>query len=508
MQLFISYARVDRPYCMQIVELLEPTHKVWYDHRLRVGQNWWQEIVRQIMTCQGFVYLISPESLASKYCNNELAVARGANKPIFPVIIHPEAKLPADLGHVHAQDLTKGLTPTAVRDLLSAIHSREIHELRQASRIDKPEKPLNGNMQKVVDSVTRTIKPEPVMDPVVLVAEVTAAMDADDYDKASRLLRESRDSGLTSPYFNISQLLHEVEGKLQKQTFERHAEREYRQIVPLVKSKSTQHIGCDAFVKFREKFPNYDPEGLRNLCSIAIMPRLEWCDIPEGEVMLEHEGRQVIYHVESFRLSKDPITNAQFQAFVDAPDGYADPIWWDFSPQAKAWRTANSSPARSKFHWGDNPRDSVCWYEAMAYCRWVSHRTGLEITLPTEQQWQRAAQGDDQRGYPWGTRFDKARCNSRESGRLETCSVKMYSNGQSPFDVRGMAGNVWEWCLNTESKKTRQPQPSSPDEHLPRAVRGGSYMSVSQRVKSTFHYYLNPLYRYATIGFRVATRAE
>jgi formylglycine-generating enzyme required for sulfatase activity len=64
-----------------------------------------------------------------------------------------------------------------------------------------------------------------------------------------------------------------------------------------------------------------------------------------------------------------------------------------------------------------------------------------------------------------------------------------------------MAGNVWEWCETPDPG--RQDDGDLVDSHMPRAVRGGSFMSVNVRVRSTFHYYLNPLYRYATIGFRV-----
>ena len=58
MRLFISYARVDKPYCMRIVDILADVHMVWYDHRIKVGQDWWDEIQRAIADCEGFVYLI------------------------------------------------------------------------------------------------------------------------------------------------------------------------------------------------------------------------------------------------------------------------------------------------------------------------------------------------------------------------------------------------------------------------------------------------------------------
>ena len=63
--IFISYARVDKPLCKQIVERLSDVHEVWYDRRLFAAQDWWNEIQHQLHWCEGFVYLLSPESVAS-----------------------------------------------------------------------------------------------------------------------------------------------------------------------------------------------------------------------------------------------------------------------------------------------------------------------------------------------------------------------------------------------------------------------------------------------------------
>jgi formylglycine-generating enzyme required for sulfatase activity len=78
---------------------------------------------------------------------------------------------------------------------------------------------------------------------------------------------------------------------------------------------------------------------------------------------------------------------------------------------------------------------------------------GYEVTLPTEQQWQRAAQGDDGRTYPWGNNWDCQRCNNsvKPCNSDRTTPVTYYEGrdkGDSPFGVVDMAGNVWEWCLN------------------------------------------------------------
>ncbi len=171
--------------------------------------------------------------------------------------------------------------------------------------------------------------------------------------------------------------------------------------------------------------------------------------------------------VSAFAISQTPITNAQYQVFVDAADGYAKPDWWEFSPQAAAFRAGQPAAPPTAHEGDDLPRTNVCWYEAVAYCRWLSARTGQAISLPTDAQWQFAAQGADGRRYPWGIAFDPQRCNFHSEGPT---SVWQFPNGASPFGVLDMSGNVWEWCLNDYANGIT-------DLTVPgdRSLRGGSW---------------------------------
>ncbi|GIK62454.1 MAG: hypothetical protein BroJett018_02480 [Chloroflexota bacterium] len=187
-----------------------------------------------------------------------------------------------------------------------------------------------------------------------------------------------------------------------------------------------------------------------------ILPQpFEWCEIPEGKVILEDASRDNppgtkggIFEVPTFLMAKYPITNAQYEVFVRAQDGYVEGAWWDYSTEARAWRRGRLQPRATRFKGDDLPRTDVSWYDAVAFCLWLSNWTGYKIMLPTEQQWQRAAQGDDGRKYPWGHQTpDKAICNFRDSDVRQTTPVTQYPKGVSPFGVLDMAGNVWEWCL-------------------------------------------------------------
>lgn len=181
----------------------------------------------------------------------------------------------------------------------------------------------------------------------------------------------------------------------------------------------------------------------------------EWCLVPAGRVTLEPLGvdsdylKQVTtFDVPTFQIARYPITNAQFEVFAAAQDGWREPTWWDYLDDAKTWHISNPHPAHALFQeCADCPRESVAWFAAAAFTRWLSAKTGENITLPTDQQWQRAAQGDDGREYPWGNGWDASRCNSYEAVHGKTTPVVQYPQGASPFGVMDMSGNVWEWCL-------------------------------------------------------------
>ncbi len=229
-------------------------------------------------------------------------------------------------------------------------------------------------------------------------------------------------------------------------------------------------------------------------------PPFEWVEIPAGRVEVEDQGTST---VAAFAIARYPITNAQYQVFVDAAEGYRNPQWWDYSREAQAWRAENKRPQDTAFAGDDRPRTNVTWYEAVAFCRWLSAQTGEGIMLPTEQQWQRAAQGDDGREYPWGNAEPNKRlCNwANNAGR--TTPVTQYPDGASPYGVMDMSGNVWEWCLNEyESGITVLDGTQS------RVLRGGSWCNSSTSyLRAAYRGFRFPVNWYYYFGFRCARSA-
>lgn len=223
------------------------------------------------------------------------------------------------------------------------------------------------------------------------------------------------------------------------------------------------------------------------------LPYIEWVDIERGKFKLEQVEKGV--DVKSFRIAKYPVTQVQFQAFINAEDGYRNDKWWKDIKRSER-------PAEPGWK-GDNfPRENVSWYEALAFCRWLSKRMGSKIRLPTEWEWQLAATGGDpKREYPWPGEWDTSRCNSYESRLNRTSAVGMYPLGATAHGVLDMAGNVSEWCLNVHKK-------SDVSSGFQRVICGGCWNDYPVLLRSTVRREYDADYRFNYIGFRLAQDLE
>lgn len=236
------------------------------------------------------------------------------------------------------------------------------------------------------------------------------------------------------------------------------------------------------------------------------MMSLDWCAIPAGNVTLieayeeysyfGYRGESRTEQVSAFEISRYPVTVAQFNAFIH-DGGYQTARWWD--GLTERIRAPRDLPEWSR---SNHPRVNVSWYEAVAFCRWLSDKTGTVIRLPTEQEWQRAAQGDDGRAYPWGNMWDGKRCNNSVEpfDSNGTSAVTDYQGvGDSPFGVVDMAGNVWEWCLTAHETGLTD---SSGDGR--RVLRGGGwYFFEPVFFRTDNRYNDTPDLAASNVGFRV-----
>ena len=235
------------------------------------------------------------------------------------------------------------------------------------------------------------------------------------------------------------------------------------------------------------------------------LPEIAWCYIPGGEVTLRSESGEMLgtFALEPFYIGKYLVTYAQFQAFIES-GGYGSDQWWE----GFAWK--RREPAEQQYKYASHPRDNVNWYDALAFCRWLTallppdrlpspeHRT---ICLPTEWEWQQAATGGDpDRRYPWGEVWSPDWSNTSESGLGRTTAVGMYPAGASPTGVLDLSGSLQEWCLNSFD----DPQQLALDKSDKRALRGGSWSSNSYGVSIAARDWDFPYGRHEVAGFRIA----
>ncbi len=134
----------------------------------------------------------------------------------------------------------------------------------------------------------------------------------------------------------------------------------------------------------------------------------------------------------------------------------------------------------------------------------LSPTAAMTITLPTEQQWQRAAAGDTGWLYPWGDEFDPQKCNTYESEFKRTTPVTRYPSGASPYGVMDMAGNVCEWCLTRWGEDSSEL--SSDGEYFSdkRAKRGGIWNSDKSCAELAFRHWFFASDALDEFGFRIA----
>ena len=124
----------------------------------------------------------------------------------------------------------------------------------------------------------------------------------------------------------------------------------------------------------------------------------------------------------------------------------------------------------------DWPAVGLSWEAARAYAAWLAERTGRAWRLPAELEWEKAARGADARTYPWGDAEEASFAHVRSQGRAPSrpARVDAFPTDVSPYGVRGMAGNVREWCAEPFATVPSHGRPSS-GLSTRRVVRGGSF---------------------------------
>ena len=243
-------------------------------------------------------------------------------------------------------------------------------------------------------------------------------------------------------------------------------------------------------------FRGYSVNGVE-----CILPPI--CPVPAGVFIMgsdknrdkqaqDRETPQFPVEVDTFAIGQHPVTVAEYACAVRAKALREPPKSFGVD-----WPQQQPHP--------DHLVVCVSWKDALVYTRWLAKLTGQPWRLPTEAEWEKAARGADGRIYPWGDTFDKARCNTSESGIGTTTAVGAYPNDESPYHVQDMAGNVLEWTSSLfmpypYRKNDGRENLDSTDN---RVLRGGSWVYYSQGARAACRFQVGPGVLFGSYGFRL-----
>ncbi len=206
--------------------------------------------------------------------------------------------------------------------------------------------------------------------------------------------------------------------------------------------------------------------------------------------------------ISAFGIDRTEVTNAAYDRCVHA--GACSPA-----------RMARSDPRVGE---PAMPVSGVTFQQAEAFCRFAGGR------LPTESEWERAARGGDGRPFPWGHQWNDRLANHGAAGSQPdpidghpyAAPVGSYPDGASPHGVLDMVGNVWEWTADryggpesTDWAEGLAVDPRGPESGGERMVRGGSWRSTADALRTTTRIPVPEGTSAPDLGFRCAhDRAE
>ncbi len=293
---------------------------------------------------------------------------------------------------------------------------------------------------------------------------------------------------------------------------------------------------------------------------VTTTEQMHFCYIPAGlfrmgsdpavdELANKNEQPQHTFDIpRGYWLGRYPVTNAQYQHFVDA-GGYANEWYWREAIAVGYWADGafkarfDSEPRRgpvpysAPFNLPNHPVVGVSWYEALAYTCWLTEQlpAGWQARLPSEAEWEKAARGGLQipqqpvgeplvkaiemvtpeptlsdnplpvRRYAWGDTIDPERLNYAATNIGSSSTVGAFPAGASPYGIEELNGNVWEWT-RTHWIENYQDYASAvqevPTGDAMRLLSGGSYNYFDYGVRATIRFRHYPYNRYDDFGFR------
>ncbi len=207
----------------------------------------------------------------------------------------------------------------------------------------------------------------------------------------------------------------------------------------------------------------------------------------------ENEAPPHIVELSSLYIARFAVTNREYGFYLGLTGIQPPPFWND-----------------PHFNHSEQPVVAISWHEAAAYCAWLSQSLNELCRLPTEAEREYACRGGTDTAYPWGERAER---DCGEYGRRWMEGGPEIAGGPpNAFGLYNMADNVHEWCSDWYGEDyyrlSPRENPPGPSMGIRRVSRGGSWRHQVKVTRSSARSALDPGFRYADYGFRIARPAS
>jgi formylglycine-generating enzyme len=270
---------------------------------------------------------------------------------------------------------------------------------------------------------------------------------------------------------------------------------------------------------------------------------MHFCKVPKGKFLMgspkEEKGRgndEDLHEVEitkDYWLGRTEVTVGHFKAFVadteyetEAEKG-AGAYGWDDAKKEwkkdKSYNWKNPGFAQTDEH----PVVCVSWNDTKAFCDWLAKKSGKDVRLPTEAEWERACRGGTATRYHFGAdeedlakyanvadaSFRKATTKTwgikADDGHAFTAPVASFTKNQ--YGLHDMHGNAWEWCSDWYGSDyygvSPKKDPQGPISGAARVLRGGSWDDHPENARAALRFWIAPAAR-DDYGFRACFRLD
>jgi len=209
----------------------------------------------------------------------------------------------------------------------------------------------------------------------------------------------------------------------------------------------------------------------------------------------DSESPQITSHTGAFKIMQTPVTQAEYALFI-AETGHRVPF---VSPkQWQSYHLAHPYSHVRPYLWlnkhlpqdkANHPVVLVNIKDARAYAHWLSKKTGRQLQLPSEKQWEKAMRGSHGLVYPWGNTYQSNYLNNADHQPDGTMSVGAFPQAASPYGVLDGAGEVFEWTRDISRQKA--------------TVKGGSWDDHGGVCRPAAHHQRPISLKHILIGFRL-----